>query len=204
MRLTALIIGFLVIAAGVGCQKDEALPPHQGSQSSTSTIVAESGTITPVGATPSATQPTSTAPPVGSTPAGGRAVIATTDAERPGVTLNVTELKRGSGDTVMLRFNIVNNGTGDFDFGYDLSDPGVGGGDYGSIGGVHLIDPVGKKKYYVVRDADAKCVCSRGVESVKPGDQRTLWAKFPSPPADVQRVTLVVPKFIPVDDVPIS
>lgn len=207
MRLKAVAITLLVIVAGVGCQKDEALPPHQGAQSSSSsTVVSESGTITPMDSTTAGAAPTETAAPVpvGSAPAGGRAVIATTEGEKPGVTLNVTELKRGSGDTLMLRFTIVNNGSDNFDFGYELGDSSQGAGDFNSIGGVHLLDPVGKKKYYVVRDSESKCVCSRGMDSVKPGSQVTLWAKFPSPTADVQRVSIVVPKFIPIDDVPIS
>src|SRR5688572_16550627 len=154
MRLTAIATGLLVIVAGVGCQKDEALPPHQGSQSSSSsTLVTESGTITPVETQTVA--PTQSTPPAAGGGAAPARVVASTDGEQSGVTANVTEIKRGSGGTLMVRFTIVNSGSENFDFGYNLGEPGHGG-DYGTIGGLHLIDPVNKKKYFVVRDADGK------------------------------------------------
>jgi hypothetical protein len=204
MRFTTLAIGLLVIMAGVGCQKDEALPPHQGSQSS-STVVSESGTITPVGTETVASPGTqaTTPVPVGTPAASSGRVIASTEGEQPGVIANVTELKRGSGGTLMVRFSVVNNGSQDFDFGYALGEPGAGQ-DYQTVAGVHLIDPVNKKKYFVVRDADGKCVCSRDLRAVKPGESRNLWAKIPAPPPEVQSATLIIPKFIPIDDAPIS
>lgn len=203
MRLTAVAIGLLVIVAGVGCQKDEALPPHQGSQSSSSTsVVSESGTITPVETQTVA--PVQATPAAGATPAAstGR-VIVSAEGEQSGVIANVTELKRGSGGTLMVRFSVVNNSSEDFDFGWHLGEPGHGS-DYQTVAGVHLIDPVNKKKYYVVRDADGKCVCSRDLRAVKAGESRNLWAKIPAPPPEVQAVTLIIPKFIPIDDAPIS
>jgi hypothetical protein len=76
--------------------------------------------------------------------------------------------------------------------------------DYGSIGGVHLIDAVGKKKYLVLRDTEGKCVCSSGIKSVQPGSRAGLYAKFPAPPESVEKISIVIPHFIPMDDVPIS
>jgi hypothetical protein len=32
----------------------------------------------------------------------------------------------------------------------------------------------------------------------------TLWARFPAPPAGVQKVSVVIPHFLPIDDVPIG
>jgi hypothetical protein len=42
------------------------------------------------------------------------------------------------------------------------------------------------------------------VEDVAPGASVNLWAKFPAPPAGVNAVTVVVPHFIPMDDVPVQ
>lgn len=188
----------LLMAAGLGCQKETALPAYEGS----GTAATDPGTITPIDTAPTTGTMTATvAPPP--PPAG--AAIATTEGEKPGLVLRVTELKRGSGGTTMLRFTIVNGSDSDLGFGYEFGEPGQGGIDYQSVGGVHLIDPVAKKKYLVVRDSSSgKCVCSQDLNAIKPGGQMNLWSKFPSPPPDVQRVTIVVPHFIPMDDVPVS
>lgn len=197
-----MFLATLAVALLPSCSQEEPLPTHQASGT---TVAADPGTVTPV-ETPAAT--TTVATP-GTTPAtvavsSPGAVVASTDGEWPGVTLNVTELKRGSGGTVMLKFNVINGSDNEVGAGYNFGDSSSGATDYGSVGGVHLIDPVGKKKYFVVRDADSKCVCSREISGVKPGNRANWWAKFPAPPPDVQRVTIIVPHFIPMDDVPIS
>lgn len=195
-RFIVLIVLFLGV---LGCSKEEALPAHQGSASTPAS--SDPGTVTPIDTAPS----TSTVAPTTASPsAGGGAGIARANGETPGITLNVTELKRGSGGTLTLRFNITNGSGGNLGFGYDFGDPTQSTHDYGAVGGVHLIDPVGKKKYFTVRDSDNKCVCSRDISAMKPGESKNLWVKFPAPPADVQRVTVVVPHFEPMDDVPIS
>jgi hypothetical protein len=73
-----------------------------------------------------------------------------------------------------------------------------------SADGTYLIDIPGKKKYLVVRDSENHCVCSRGLSDLAPKSSSTLWAKFPAPPDNVQKIGIVVPHFIPLDDVPIS
>ena len=67
-----------------------------------------------------------------------------------------------------------------------------------------MIDAVGKKKYFVVRDTEGACLCSRDLSDIKPRNRANLFAKFPAPPEDVQKITVVIPHFIPMDDVPIS
>ena len=62
-----------------------------------------------------------------------------------------------------------------------------------------------KKKYFVVRDSEKNCLCSQAVDDVKEGGGRvTLWAKFPAPPPEVQKITIQIPHFQPIDDAPIS
>lgn len=129
------------------------------------------------------------------------APVAATEGESPGSRIEVTELKRGSGDTVMLRFTLIN------DAGEQLRLADLLGGVVSgyNVSGVHLIDPVGKKKYLVVTDSQNNCVCSSNLSHALPAGQRlNLWAKFPAPPADVRKVSLVFPHFIPTDDVPLG
>ncbi len=129
--------------------------------------------------------------------------LATADGEKSGVRIEVLELKRTSGDTLSLKFNLINDSAEAFDFGYALIEPGKTN-DYGSISGVNLIEGAGKKKYFVVRDTEGACLCSRGMSRVESKSRATLWAKFPAPPAEVSKITVIVPHFTPMEDVSIS
>ena len=115
----------------------------------------------------------------------------------------MTELKRANG-TVTLKMAFVNDSENAIGFGYNFADPDHQITDHGSIGAVQLVDPVGKKKYFVARDADGKCVCSTKIPDVAPHSRLSLWAKFPAPPDDVQKISIVIPHFQPLDDVAIS
>lgn len=128
-------------------------------------------------------------------------VIASTDGEQSGVRAEVTELKRGSGGTVTLKFTLINDSDQPYPVGGRL-----GGLSYGyNVSGVHLVDAVNKKKYQVILDAEKKCLCSDGLGSeLDPKSRINVWAKLPAPPQDVQQVSVMIPHFIPMDDVPIS
>jgi hypothetical protein len=148
------------------------------------------------------------APPApASTPAAKeqKSVIAETDGEYPDVRLEVTELKRTSGDTLTLKFTIINDSSEDMDFSYNFVEQGkYENHDFATVGGVNLVDAAGKKKYLVLRDSENKCLCSRNLKTVKPGSSAKLYAKFPAPPESVEKITVEIPHFIPMDDVPIS
>jgi len=157
-------------------------------------------------APPAVAQPTP--PPVApapqaAAPAAGGPVLARSDGEQAGLSVEVTELKRGSGGTVTLKFAMVNNTKEKISFGGNY---GAGGGnvDDHTVSGTHLIDAVNKKKYLVVRDSERKCVCSRVESGIPVGERMNLWAKFPAPPDDVKVIAVMIPQFAPMDDVPIS
>ncbi len=134
-------------------------------------------------------------------PARADDAIATADSEAPGMQLQVTKLKR-AGDSVMLQFTVINNSDADADLNT------LWGQQDRSVDGVYLVDLAGKKKYEVVRDTDKSCVCSHdlhsGSGSFKSKSSVNLWAKFPAPPDSVQKLGVVVPHFMPMDDVPLS
>ena len=132
------------------------------------------------------------------------AVLATADGEAPGLRVEVMELKRVSGGTVNLKFVMINDSGKSVDFGYSFVDRSHDVVDFKSIGGVHLIDAAGKKKYFVVRDSGKKCVCSQNLKDLQPKSRMNLWAKFPAPPENVEKISVVIPHFMPMDDVPIS
>lgn len=141
--------------------------------------------------------------PQAAAPAAGGPVLARSDGDKTGLSVEVTELKRGSGGTLTLKFAMVNNTKEQIRFGGDY---GAGGGnvDDHSVSGAHLIDAVNKKKYLVVRDSAKKCVCSVVKSAIPVGERMNLWAKFPAPPDNVKVISVMIPHFAPMDDVPIS
>jgi hypothetical protein len=124
--------------------------------------------------------------------------IATADGEAPGERLEVQELKLASG-ALMLKFAIINDSDKDSRILGNISSA-----DAWTADGAYLVDMPGKKKYLVVRDAENHCVCSRGLPTLNAKSSVNLWAKFPAPPESVQKIGVIVPHFIPMDDVPIS
>ena len=76
-------------------------------------------------------------------------------------------------------------------------------GEYFTLEKVHLLDAANKKKYLAIEDDAGKCVCSELKDDVVKGSRFNLWVKFPAPPAEVNKVSVVVPSFEPVE-VPIT
>jgi len=195
-RASFVVLGLLFAFA---CKRAE----QTTSTTQSTTTVSTSTTATPPQPAPMTPVPaTTSSAPAPAAPAG---VIASTEADQGGVRIDITELKRSSGGTVNLKFVITNNGDKYFSTaGERLADKETGS-DYRSVSGIHLVDPVNKKKYFVVRDSDKNCLCSQDVADVKEGGGRvTLWAKFPAPPPEVQKITIQIPHFQPIDDVTIS
>jgi hypothetical protein len=179
----------VAIALFAACSKKEPAP---------STATSATTATTPPPATVATTN--TMAAPAAAAPGG----IASADGETSGVKVVVQELKRTSGGTVSLKFTITNGSEKSVGSGYEFADKDHEVIDHGSVGGVQLIDEAGKKKYFVVRDTEGKCVCSQKIKDVKPGETENFWARFPAPPDNVAKITVIVPHFQPMDDVPIG
>jgi hypothetical protein len=152
----------------------------------------------PVASPPDAgTQPEGT----GSPAAASDPAIASSDGDTPGLKVELNSLVRGS-DTVTLKFTVVNNSPKAMGMFYGLGGSGYAGNSDAS--GVNLIDTVSKKKYFPLADTDKTCICSHDIENLAPGTQVALWVKYPAPPPSVAKISVDVPHFIPLDDVPIS
>lgn len=123
------------------------------------------------------------------------------EGQTPGARIEIKDLKRDEGGTLTLRFQL-NNESQKTIGECDLRDPGAA---CAEVNGVHLIDATNKKKYLVVRDANKACVCSKfPYPGLAKGERANLWAKFPAPPDGVQKVTVIVPGFEPIEGVPIA
>ena len=177
--LAALLAGIWLIGCSATGTPAAASPPIPASSSAPASTSTSSGT---------APQPSPAASP--SAPA--------TQGEYPGITVTIQELKRTT-NALTLKFVLANKSNQSFATYYYMHETQAH-----SVDGVHLIDPAGKKKYFVVRDSDGACVCSREIQAIAPGAQSVLWAKFPAPPDDVQKITVEIPHFPPFEDVPVS
>lgn len=197
--MTRYLVLLLSVVFVFSCAKKEATTTTQAAAPAPETTTSAATTSSTPAPAPAAVA--AAPPPVAATTSSG---IASADGEKPGTRVDVAELKRGSGGTVTLKMAFVNDSDQAIGFGYNFGDPDHQIRDHGSIGAVQLVDPVGKKKYFVARDADGKCVCSTGIPDVAPHSRLSLWAKFPAPPDDVQKISIVIPHFQPLDDVAIS
>jgi hypothetical protein len=151
-------------------------------------------------ASPPAALAANAAPSPPSAPATPQA-LATAEGRTPVLRAEVTELKRTSGGTLTMRFTLINDSKQPINVA-DITELLDLGASF-PVGGVHLIDPVGRKKYFVARDSENRCVCSE-FQALQAGQRANHWAKFPAPPDDVERLSVVLPTFSPMDDVPIS
>ncbi len=81
------------------------------------------------------------------------------------------------------------------------------------FGDVYLTDLKNKKKYYPLKDSSGRYLAGPAADWLeggtysawmKPGDRFIFWIKFPAPPADVEKIDVMVPGFLPFEDVPIK
>lgn len=128
--------------------------------------------------------------------------VAVLEGSKPGVRIEVLGLKRSEGGMLTLRLAFVNDSAGQIKNG-DF--PGEGANE--GFGDIVLVDYVNKKKYLIVTDSTGTCLCTTNSLSppwpFDPG-RKVLWAKFPAPPETVQRISILIGKEEPLDDVPIT
>lgn len=147
----------------------------------------------------------------GAPAASATAPIATADGTIPGVHAEIQQLKRDSGGAVTLKYAIINDSDKPVGESCEFSAPEECQHDStpspsvnrGYISGVYLIDAANKKKYMVLRDSEKRCVCAT-TTGIAAHSRSNLWAKFPAPPQNVQAVSVAIPNFASMDDVPIK
>jgi hypothetical protein len=183
----------LVAAVSSGCTQKQ--PAAQQQSPAPASPQAAAAAVAP------ASTPASSAAPVFPASSSSNSPLATTEGDLQGLKIAINELKRTS-NTVTLMFTVYNGTDANF------RSQGVFDGDeyhrYRHLGGVHLIDTQSKKKYFVVTDSDGKVLSSNDFPDIAARSQIMVWAKFPAPPDDVQKITVEIPHFVPLEDVPIS
>ena len=123
-------------------------------------------------------------------PSQARAALAQANADSMDkVHVEVTELKRTSGGTVTVKAVIVNESTRTYN--------------PASMSTAYLLDTDHHKKFTVAKDEKKKAIMSN-LHSVRPGGRGEVWAKFAAPADDVKKMTVMIPKFSPMEDVPLG
>ncbi|MFJ2606663.1 MULTISPECIES: hypothetical protein [unclassified Streptomyces] len=117
-----------------------------------------------------------------------------------GLTLQISSATRDSGGFVTVSGVLKNDG------GDTLTLPAALSGNETeiirngrSLGGATLVDPKGKKRYYVLRDTDGRPLTTTGITSVKSGATVPVFMQFPAPPSGTDDVSFQLPMFAPAD-----
>lgn len=66
-----------------------------------------------------------------------------------------------------------------------------------SLGGATLVDALGKKRYYVLRDTDGRPLTTTGISMLAAGSSAEVFMQFPAPPAGTTQVSFQLPTFEP-------
>lgn len=182
-RLRAIVLTITLPLGVLSCDNQQA-PPSEAAAPAQPASQPDSASV----------QPT----PAPSTEASG--ALASAEGEVPGLTVELEELKRTAGDTLTLKLAFVNTGQQEV----VMDQFGGPGFNMWSISGITLVDIVGKKKYFTASDSEGKCLCSVDISALQPRARVSLWAKFPAPPPDVQSISVMIPRFAPIEEIPIS
>ncbi|SEN55624.1 hypothetical protein [Actinacidiphila rubida] len=113
------------------------------------------------------------------------------------VMVTISSAERDQGGFVTVQGSITNNGSSSFDAvawrGQETALVRSGP----SVAGAVLVDEAGKKRYYVLRDTDGRCLCTMGLIGIQPKETRPFFAQFPSPPAATTEVEFDLPTMPP-------
>ncbi|MEN3584971.1 hypothetical protein AAH978_12565 [Streptomyces sp. ZYX-F-203] len=113
-----------------------------------------------------------------------------------GLLLRVTSLERDAGGFVTVNGTLKNEGANGA-----VVPAGLSGNETEivkngrSLGGATLVDPTGKKRYYVLRDTEGRPLTTTGFATIKSGEGVPVFMQFPAPPSENAELTLHLPMF---------
>ncbi|WP_335939116.1 hypothetical protein [Streptomyces sp. PTD5-9] len=113
-----------------------------------------------------------------------------------GMLLVVNEVKRDSGGFVTVQGELKNQGDTTVNpSAWAGSESAIVSKNLNSVGGATLVDKAGKKRYYILRDTDGRCLCTTGMSAVQPGKSVPVFMQFPAPPSSTTEVDFNLPTF---------
>ncbi|MBY8877128.1 hypothetical protein [Actinacidiphila acidipaludis] len=133
----------------------------------------------------------------GATPSGSPTTVLAQMKGEHDMVVTITSAERDSGGFVTVEGTVDNEGSSSFDATY-WNGPEVALQKSGaSVAGAVLVDEAGKKRYYVLRDTDGRCLCTMGLVGIQPKESRPFFAQFPAPPAATTQVEFDLPTMPP-------
>ncbi|MFH9265436.1 hypothetical protein ACH4KN_14420 [Streptomyces sp. NPDC017546] len=113
-----------------------------------------------------------------------------------GLVLVINEAKRDSGGFLTVQGEVTNEGDqARITTAWSGSEVNLVNKNPNSVAGATLVDKVGKKRYYVLRDTDSRCLCTTAISSLAPGKSAPIFMQFPAPPQTTTEVDFTLPTF---------
>lgn len=111
--------------------------------------------------------------------------------------VTINSAVRDSGGFVTVEGTVTNNGESAFSANLWVGEETALSHSGASVAGAVLVDEAGKKRYYVLRDTDGRCLCTMGLVGIQPKETRPFFAQFPSPPETTTSVEFELPTMPP-------
>ncbi|MFD6530088.1 hypothetical protein [Streptomyces sp. NPDC060184] len=113
-----------------------------------------------------------------------------------GTTLVINQVVRDSGGFLTVQGEIKNvSDRVQNSSGWAGIESSVSGSNPNSVAGATLVDKTGKKRYYVLRDTESRCLCTTGIAPLVVGASIPIFMQFPAPPATTTEVDFTLPTF---------
>ena len=183
----------------LGCDKASETATATGARTETVAATTVDSTTAPAS---TAAPATSTSPAAAATPAPGTVIATATFSADPALRAELLEVKRVSGGALLVKWKITNTNPAQaeglaataakpiyYDFSWD---------------DVYYVDPAENKKYSYLTDSEGGRILEIFYGTLKPGESRANWAKFPAPPPSSIKISLTLPKFPPFEDIPVA
>jgi len=113
-----------------------------------------------------------------------------------GLILTIHQAKRDAGGFVTVQASIKNEGTQSKNTtAWAGTETALLAKNPNSVAGATLVDKVGKKRYYILRDTENRCLCTTGIPPLLAGKTTSVFMQFPAPPNTTTEVDFTLPTF---------
>ena len=130
-------------------------------------------------------------------------IASATYAADSNVRCDLLEVRRVSGGAILVKWRIVNTAGGPQAGSLTASAAKPASYDF-AWADLYYLDPAENKKYSFLTDSEGNRILDVFYGSLNSGEQRANWAKFPAPPPTSTKISLMLPKFPPFEDVPVA
>ena len=190
-RLVVPAVAVALIVSS-GCKKTETTASAPATDTSATVVAVES--TTPA-ASPAAAAPAR---------APGTVIASTEYREDSNIRADLLEVKRVSGGALYVKWRVTNATPPPQQAGLTASSEAKPINYTYGWDDLYYVDPAENKKYEYLKDSEGNRILDIWYGNLAPGESKTSWAKFPAPPPTSTKISLTLPRFSPLEDVPIT